>query len=119
MEKLYKITDQIVSENKIIQKLIFNPGHKIFESHFPGNPILPGVIQLNIVKKILEQHAGKKLIANRISVKYPSAIIPTNNKSVTFEIDYKINGENIKANAKIFDKEKIYTKLKINLTNKL
>jgi len=38
-----------------------NADHKIFDGHFPGSPVTPGVIQLQIVKEILELHLKKEL----------------------------------------------------------
>ena len=35
-------------------KILLNPEHVIFKAHFPGNPIVPGVCQIQIAKELLE-----------------------------------------------------------------
>ena len=42
--------------NSIEAKIELNASHQIFDGHFPNNPITPGVIQLQIVKELLEFH---------------------------------------------------------------
>lgn len=38
-----------------------NSKHALFKGHFPSSPVTPGVIQLQIVKEILEEHLKRKL----------------------------------------------------------
>ena len=40
--------------------LIINATHKIFNGHFPGQPVVPGVCMLQMVKEIMEQVIEKK-----------------------------------------------------------
>jgi 3-hydroxyacyl-[acyl-carrier-protein] dehydratase len=57
--KTSKIGDKLISNIKL------NAKHKIYSGHFPNNPITPGVVQMQIVKEILEYTYKKdlKLIA--------------------------------------------------------
>lgn len=38
-----------------------NAEHIVYSAHFPGQPITPGVIQMQIVHELLENHIGNKL----------------------------------------------------------
>jgi 3-hydroxyacyl-[acyl-carrier-protein] dehydratase len=38
-----------------------NPDHAVFSGHFPGNPVTPGVMELQIVKELLEQKHSRQL----------------------------------------------------------
>jgi 3-hydroxyacyl-[acyl-carrier-protein] dehydratase len=33
-----------------------NENHSIFKAHFPGNPILPGYVLIDILSEVLEDH---------------------------------------------------------------
>lgn len=54
-----------------------NAGHRVFEGHFPGNPVLPGVMSMLIVRKCAEQMLGiKSYFATIKDIKYLQPIIP-------------------------------------------
>lgn len=36
-------------------------GHKVYEGHFPGKPVCPGVMTLSVVRQCAEQIAGRSL----------------------------------------------------------
>lgn len=43
------------SDNRITATFLFKKELEFFKGHFPGNPILPGVFQVEMVKYILEK----------------------------------------------------------------
>lgn len=54
-----------------------NPDHEIYKAHFPGQPITPGVCQIQMVTEILTRHLGVAVELTDIkSVKYMSVISP-------------------------------------------
>jgi 3-hydroxyacyl-[acyl-carrier-protein] dehydratase len=53
--------------NKLSVIIRLNPAHEIFKGHFPGNPLLPGVCVVQILKEILMNQLDKKLILNYAS----------------------------------------------------
>lgn len=55
-----------------------NDKHSIYQGHFPGNPVLPGVCTLQIIKECLDELMGTTLqYAQVSSCKFLSAINPT------------------------------------------
>lgn len=57
----------------------------IYQAHFPGDPITPGVCIVQIAKELLEETIGKKLqLANVKNVKFLSVLTPR--QSATVEI---------------------------------
>ncbi len=66
------------SENESIEATVtFNEKHPVFEGHFPGNPIVPGVIQVQIIKELLEEKMGKSLVLIQAkNIKFLSIISP-------------------------------------------
>ena len=53
--------------NKLSAMIRLNPSHEIFKGHFPGNPILPGVCVVQILKEILMYQLNNKLIQHLLT----------------------------------------------------
>jgi 3-hydroxyacyl-[acyl-carrier-protein] dehydratase len=66
-----------------------NPAHRIFEGHFPGNPVVPGVCQIQMAREALESSLGRKgALTWGDQVKYLSLIVPQQHP--VLDINYKI-----------------------------
>lgn len=77
--------DSIVSEIRI------NAEHNLFSGHFPGAPVTPGVIQLQMVKSVLEQHLQKELQLKSVrTCKFLEVLNPNVTPVVKLHIKYKI-----------------------------
>src|SRR4051812_1982241 len=64
--------------------ILFNASHEIFEGHFPGQPVVPGVCTMQIVKELMEQHTGKRLFLQQAAnVKFLQLIVPDVQPAVT------------------------------------
>lgn len=64
-----------------------NPDHKIFEGHFPGEPILPGVCMVQFVRESLENMINKKLkLKSSKTVKFVNIIDPRKHEELVLEI---------------------------------
>ena len=90
-----------------------NDRHKIFKGHFPGNPVVPGVCMIQIVKEILSKLLNKNLyLSEGSNIKFISVIKPEINKILN--IDYYIKQENdiFRVSALISFEEKIFFKFK-------
>jgi 3-hydroxyacyl-[acyl-carrier-protein] dehydratase len=46
-------TDEI--QQKAIALLLLNESHPIYLGHFPGNPVVPGVCQIQMLKELVEK----------------------------------------------------------------
>ena len=81
--KLTSTTETISADIKI------DSNHRVFEGHFPGSPVTPGVIQLQIVKEILEDCLQRKLtLKNMKTSKFLQVINPKETPVVHFEIKF-------------------------------
>ena len=89
------IIDHIKEDgNKIMVKIVLNPSHDIFKGHFPGNPILPGVCIVQILKELLMNYSGKKLILKKASsIKYLSFINPEVNSTINIDVEMREMGD--------------------------
>jgi len=69
--------------------LELNAAHRIFEGHFPGQPVVPGVCMMQMIKEILESAIGKKTrLIKSDQAKFLAMIDPRQTKTVTAELKY-------------------------------
>lgn len=63
-----------------------SPDHPALPGHFPGHPVVPGVVILDEVIKTLRLHAGQALVVTGLpSVKLSSPLLP--GQPLTIEIE--------------------------------
>lgn len=62
------------------------PDHRSLPGHFPGNPIVPGVLLLDHLIQALEQATGQRLSHLR-QVKFISALLPGEQADAVCEVD--------------------------------
>ena len=89
LNKLYILSSLVVSEtgDRISAQVALNKEHPLFEGHFPGNPILPGVCTVQIIRELLEKATEKELMLTKASnIKYLGFISPVTNPVIQFDI---------------------------------
>ncbi|MBC7864936.1 MAG: 3-hydroxyacyl-ACP dehydratase [Bacteroidia bacterium] len=107
---LFEIIEISHTGNKIISKIKLNAAHKIYGGHFPGNPITPGVVQIEIVKEILESVYKKELKLSSMSrCKFLKILNPNETPFVTIDIAVSENPLHVSASGT--ENEIIYFKL--------
>ena len=57
----YTIDHTIPSDSGTMFHIKLNPNHVIYSGHFPGQPVLPGVCTLQIIKECVQQLVHTKL----------------------------------------------------------
>jgi 3-hydroxyacyl-[acyl-carrier-protein] dehydratase len=90
LNELYtlKAFDYNTNEGRITALVLLNSDHPVFEGHFPGNPILPGVCTVQIVRELLA--SGKKLMLTRAgNIKYLGFVNPVATPEVQFTLSLK------------------------------
>ena len=100
--------------NKLSVLIRLIPSHDIFKGHFPGNPILPGVCIIQILKEILRYQFNKNLTLKHAgSIKYFSIINPGMNSILKFDIELKeIGNDKISCNAFLYSESVIFCRFK-------
>lgn len=107
---------QSVSDEKgvISASLEINIAHEIFRGHFPGQPVVPGVCMMEMVKEITEMVTGKEMFLQKAdNIKFLSVIDPNQNRNVNARITYASNeNKRIVFDATLFKEDIIYLKFK-------
>lgn len=67
-----------------------NPEHALYQGHFPGYPVVPGVCLLQIIKESAESIRQQKLQYTQVaSCKFLSAIQPMKTPELYFTLTFK------------------------------
>ena len=99
---------------EIKAELVIHANHKIFEGHFPGHPVVPGVCMMQMVKEIMEQVFKKKTnLVSAVDMKFLNIINPEENTDIQAALKYKIEeNRNMTVWASLFKDDRIYFKFK-------
>lgn len=99
-------------DGKIEASLTIDANHKIFEGHFPNQPVLPGVCMLQLFKELLEKATGQNLFLYQAdNCKFLSMVDPRVSPRLKFIIDYTTTEGYIKANGILKSETTTFLKL--------
>ncbi|TGV02229.1 3-hydroxyacyl-ACP dehydratase [Flavivirga rizhaonensis] len=97
LSSLYKINNLTVLDTKATANITINKDHVIFKGHFPGNPVMPGVCMMQIIKEITENIVKKKLFTQSANnIKFMAIINPFNTPELELQLDISETDEGYK-----------------------
>lgn len=114
LNDFFTINDKVNSETEIWAELYINANHKIFEGHFPNQPVVPGVCMMQMIKEILEKIIGEETnLVQAADMKFLAVINPVENNLIHASIKYA-RDENgaINVVASLFKDELVHFKFK-------
>jgi 3-hydroxyacyl-[acyl-carrier-protein] dehydratase len=105
IEGLYTVTDFQIKGMDLKASIHLNNLHDIFKGHFPGNPVMPGVCMLQIIKELTERAVSKNLFLSVSSnIKFMAIINPDKNPDLLLNITITEEEDLVKIkNVSIFD----------------
>lgn len=105
LNDLFTFTDILAEGNMITANVKLDPLHEIFKGHFPGEPVLPGVCQAQMVKELLELHLKKQTkLIKAADIKFLSIITPEENKLIQMELKISyLEDTTIRVDARLLD----------------
>lgn len=96
-DKLYaieKITEN--SDGSWRSEVSINKNSKVFEGHFPGQPVLPGVFMLEIITTVLSEiTAGSRKLIEGDNIKFLSVLDPGADAEITASMSFTVSEERI------------------------
>lgn len=108
--------NQLTSDtnHKYLVRVEIHPNHPIYKGHFPGNPVIPGVCQIQMITEILEQIHKKNLrLINADNIKFLSMINPAQTGLLFFELTCRLRPDDeMTVNAVAFNDQTPFLKLK-------
>jgi 3-hydroxyacyl-[acyl-carrier-protein] dehydratase len=112
--QLYETTIPDQGQCHVRAVVSLNAEHPVFQGHFPGNPVVPGVCQVQMVKELIEKAVGMPLMLRESdNIKFLAMISPVAVPLVELSIQLRNTNEKvISATATIGSAEKIFLKFK-------
>jgi 3-hydroxyacyl-[acyl-carrier-protein] dehydratase len=88
----FTITTLQADHNTVNAILEINAAHRIFEGHFPGQPVVPGVCMMQMVKEVMEKVIGHTTrLVKADHLKFLSMVNPNENNTITAQLKYTQN----------------------------
>lgn len=86
-DSFYRINSLNFTDNVLEAHLEIDSKHAIFGGHFPGNPVTPGVVQLELVKELLSEHYGQEVqLKSLANSKFLAVLNPLTHSQVSFKM---------------------------------
>lgn len=97
LKDFYKVlSEEKTTDSKYSITILVNEKHDVFKGHFPGNPIMPGVCMIQIIKELTEKITKETLMIQTLAnVKFMALINPENNPELRLELDITTTEDNL------------------------
>jgi len=97
LKDFYKVlSEEKTSDSKYSITILVNEKHEVFKGHFPGNPIMPGVCMIQIIKELTEKITNETLMIQTLAnVKFMALINPETNPELRLELDITMTEDNL------------------------
>ncbi len=100
------------AEEEVLKKfhtsVAFIPSHPIFAGHFPGNPVVPGVCQVEMIREIAMEILKKPLFLGKSdNIKFLSMINPMIHQVLDIDLDLKTKSDHEYDVAAVFRSEEV------------
>lgn len=114
LNDFFKINETESSASEIWAELVIDANHKIFEGHFPNQPVVPGVCMMQMIKEIIEQVLGKATnLVQAAEMKFMAVINPQENNLIQATIKYTADESGvINIQASLYKDELVHFKFK-------
>jgi len=71
-------------------RIKLNEQHPVYQGHFPGNPVVPGVCQVQMIKEIFSEVIHKEVsLVNSDNIKFLTIIVPEKYPVLAIRISIK------------------------------
>lgn len=111
----FRLQSSLHANETIEARIQLNAAHQIFEGHFPGQPVVPGVCMVQMIKEILEIALDKTLwLQSADYIKFLSVIDPRRAADIDASIRYTYSEQGYEVGASLFKEGTVYLKLKAN-----
>ncbi len=98
IDNYFKINEFKESNSDFVFNISLMPQHRIYEGHFPGNPVSPGVCSIQMMRECIEKITGKSMIIVSIGLcRFVNVLTPDKGQNLLLKISPVIEGPSVKA----------------------
>lgn len=89
LNNFFTIQSLDVDASSLKAEIEINPAHPILEAHFPGQPVVPGVCMVDMLKEVAQVALGKKLqLQSAPAIKFLTMFSPLKGCRAEFSSGY-------------------------------
>lgn len=89
LKGLFTVEDIQQNENKLIATVSLDANHEVFQGHFPNQPITPGVVQVYMVKVVLQQFFNASISLQTLNrCKFIAILNPRETPDITLHLTW-------------------------------
>ena len=100
LNSLFDIVDTREEVSGFTSTVKLKPDHIIFKGHFPGHPVTPGVVFLQLVHELLEHYSGKRFRLVEVSTcKFLKVVNPEQEGEVQVFVSLVYKNEHLEIKA--------------------
>jgi len=122
LKDFYTIVELDSSDKENIKAIIdLNKDHEVYEGHFPGNPVVPGVCLTQFIKEVMESVEDKELsLVYANNIKFMAVVNPEINNRLQIDLKVKYDTEQnlIKVDSVTHFNDQVFYKFKGNFKAK-
>lgn len=106
------IKQEKIEENRILAHIKWNAAHEVFVGHFPGQPVVPGVLQMAIANQVLRNELQKPVFLKSTGqIKFSAMIDPNIVPECLMEISYHMADDACNAAISIRSGDTVFLKM--------
>ena len=122
LKDFYTLIELDSSDKENIKAIIdLNKEHEVYEGHFPGNPVVPGVCLTQLIKEVMEKVENMVLsLVYADNIKFMAVVNPEINNRLQIDLKVKYDTEQnlIKVNSVTHFNDQVFYKFKGNFRAK-
>jgi 3-hydroxyacyl-[acyl-carrier-protein] dehydratase len=117
-DNFFSIIDRNVDDTTLKSSLSIRRDHPIFQGHFPGQPVVPGVCMVQMIKELLEIQMDTRLqLRHADSIKFLSIVDPDRDQMVEASVSWAEENGMFSVNASLFSGSVTFFKLKATFSS--
>ncbi len=109
---LYSIRSRETREGEVVYHVSLDKDSFIYQTHFPGDPITPGVCMVQTALELLEDMTGTQLeISEAKNIKFLHILSPRACPEADLVFTSVVSGESVKAKVNVMKVETMFAQL--------
>ncbi len=119
IEGLYSIKTFEQEDATVTATVKLHKEHAVFNGHFPGNPVMPGVCMIQMIKELTEKALDKELFLSVASnIKFMAIINPEKNDTIRLALTITETPDTFKVKNTVHFEDTLALKLSATFTPK-